>query len=309
MTSQSNFRISQKLAFILFVLLFSSLLSSSTLADDLKLIKERSLNVKSGETLYIEASGADIKVNSWDKEEAYVKIYGNRKAEDKMKFTIKKVSSGVKVIAKKESSWFFNWGGGYSVRIEVMVPKNFNTDLETSGGDIKVQNLSGKFLLETSGGDVVLKNTNGEIKLETSGGDIYLENHKGKSQVSTSGGDIITKTFVGDLRASTSGGDVKVEVSNGSLSARTSGGDISISYDGQNKGIKASTSGGDIELKLPSSFAANVELETTGGSIDNNFKNSSTKKVKRGLLIAEFNGGGEKVDCSTSGGNIDVYEK
>ncbi|MBM4171206.1 MAG: DUF4097 domain-containing protein [Ignavibacteria bacterium] len=301
-----NYRIIQRIALIILLMCIGF---TTHFANELKLIREKSISVNPGEMLSVEASGADIKINSWTKNEAYVKIFGNRKAEDKMKFSIEKTSIGIKVTAKKESSWFFNWGSGYSVRIEIMLPNYFDTNIETSGGDIYIQNINGRFKLETSGGDIELKNTEGDLRVGTSGGDIKVDSHEGKTNVSTSGGDIIVKNLNGDLKSSTSGGDIQISLQNGSILAKTSGGDISIDYDGANKGIKASTSGGDIKLRLPSNFTASVELETTGGSIDSKFKNSSTQKVKRGLLIADFNGGGARVDCSTSGGDIDVIEK
>lgn len=306
MKSTNEYPSSKKLLVILFLVLLSSLFAKDILADNLKLIKEKSLNVKSGETLFIDASGADIKVDSWNKNEVYVKILGNRKAEDKMKFTIEQTSGGVEVTAKKEGSWFFNWGGGYSVRIEVMVPANYNNEVETSGGDILVQNVSGKFKLDTSGGDVDLKYTSGDVKIRTSGGDITLTNHSGNSNVSTSGGDIKSTETNGDLTASTSGGDINIEVKNGKVSAKTSGGDIDIKYYGDNKGLYASTSGGDINLTVPPAFKATVDLETSGGSIDCNFENYKASKVTRSRIKGEFNGGGETVVCKTTGGDVIV---
>jgi hypothetical protein len=75
-----------------------------------KLIREKSIQTQPGQTLTVDASGADIFVQSWDKNEAYVKIYGNQKAEDKMHFEIEKTGDGVKVVAKKKSSsWFSFW--------------------------------------------------------------------------------------------------------------------------------------------------------------------------------------------------------
>lgn len=309
MKLSNEYPASKKLLIILIIVLISTLFATNIFADNLKLIKEKSLNVKQGETLFIDASGADIKVDSWNKDEVYVKIFGNRKAEDKMKFSIEKTSDGVEVTAKKEGSWFFNWGGGYSVRIEVMVPENFNNQIETSGGDILVQNVNGKFRLETSGGDVDLKNTNGDLKINTSGGDITLNKHTGNSNVSTSGGDITTKELKGDLFASTSGGDINIEVNDGKVSAKTSGGDIEIKYYGNNKGLYASTSGGDIKIFAPASLKANIDLETSGGSIDCNFNNYKASKVSRGRLKGEFNGGGESFVCKTTGGDITIYDK
>ncbi|MEW6193704.1 MAG: DUF4097 family beta strand repeat-containing protein [Bacteroidota bacterium] len=299
----------KKCLFTVVLLLIGLSLTTDLFASEIKLIKEKSIPAKSGDNLYVDASGADVKVFSWDKNEVYIKIYGNERAKDKMEFRIENVDGGVKVIAKKKDSWFFSWGGGYSVRIEASVPYQYNPLIETSGGDIEVYGLTGKFNLDTSGGDVLLKDSKGVVDIETSGGDITLNNHKGKAEVSTSGGDIRTIKHNGGLRASTSGGDINIESNDGSVSAKTSGGDVEINYSGSNEGIYASTSGGDIRVTIPSAFKANVDLETTGGDIDCNFSNSRSNKVKRGELKAEFNGGGEKLVCSTSGGDIDILEK
>ena len=295
---------------IIFLLLISSFLISATnlFASGKKLIKEKSIQTQAGQKLTVDASGADVFVQSWDKNEAYVKIYGNQKAEEKMHFEIEKTGDGVKILAKKKSSsWFNFWNnGGFDVRIEVMLPATYNTDIKTSGGDIAVGKLKGKVVLNTSGGDITLNTIEGELYAETSGGDIKINNHNGYISLSTSGGDITVTKQKGDLKASTSGGDVHLDMSDGKIWTSTSGGDIDINYYGNNKGIEASTSGGGIHAKVPASFKASVYLETSGGDIESNFSNCSTSKVKRGSFKGEYNGGGESFVLKTSGGDITV---
>lgn len=309
MNSMTDKSVTKKVFWILLITLIGTVFATDLLADNLKLIKEKSFQVKPGENLLVDASGADIKIESWNKDEVYVKIFGNRKAEEKMDFKIERTSDGVEVYAKRESSWFFNWGGGYSVRIEVYMPASYNNNIETSGGDIFIQNVQGKFRLDTSGGDIDLKSTSGDLKARTSGGDITLKSHNGYADVSTSGGDIKTYGHQGDLLSSTSGGDIHIEAGNGKISAKTSGGDIEIKYDGSNKGIYASTSGGDIKLALPANLKASVDFATSGGDIDCNFNNYKTTKVSRGKLKGEFNDGGESIVCKTTGGDIVVSDK
>ena len=294
----------------LFVTAIILIAATSIFGNGMRLIKEKFLQTDPGESFYVDASGADVKVESWDKNESYVKIYGNSKAEDKMHFEIEKVSDGVRVTAKKKGSSWFNWfGGGYSVKIEVMLPSKYNTEIHTSGGDIFISNIFGENTLNTSGGDIKLFNTEGELSVETSGGDISINQHKGNSKLSTSGGNITTTKLAGDLKASTSGGDIKIDVSDGRIFAKTSGGDIDIFYSGTNKGIEARTSGGGIRAKVPSSLKANVYLETSGGEIESNFSNARTNKVSRSSLKAEYNGGGETLVCKTSGGDIVINER
>lgn len=293
----------------LFVLLLLTVLNSSVIGgEDLRLLKEKNFSVKDWQNLYVKAGGADVKVESWNKLEANIKIYGNRRAADKMEFEIYQDGDVVKIIARRRGS-FFNFSfGGFDVRIEVKVPKNFNAHLESSGGDISVANLNGGFKLKTSGGDVFLSDTNGKLLSETSGGDITLTNHKGSMELSTSGGDIVCKKVEGDMNASTSGGEINAIITNGKIEAKTSGGDIDIDYSGTNKGIYASTSGGDIRIKLPSDFKANARFESHG-EIENNFQSSKSLKVRRGFSSAELNGGGEDLHLQNNGGDITVDQK
>jgi len=301
-----NFKLIRRANLLLFLI---GLTSSISLADNLRLIREKSFQVKDWQNVYVNASGADVKVESWDKEEVYVKIFANRNAEEKMRFDIYQEGDVVKVIAKKRGSFFSWFGNSFNVRIEIMTPKNFNTHVETSGGDIRVSNLTGGFKLDTSGGDISLINTEGKVNAETSGGNITLNRQKGSMNLSTSGGDIICAEAEGDLYAETSGGDIKIDLNEGKLHAETSGGDITIIYSGVNRGITAETSGGDIKVKLPSDFKAKVHLETSGGGIHNNFSNSRSERVRRGEVDAMFNGGGEILRLETSGGEVRVEQK
>ena len=290
------------------VLLFIVFSSSIVFGEDLRLLKEQNFSVKDWQNLYVKASGADVKVNSWDKSEVNIKIYGNKRAASKMEFEVYQDGDVVRVIAKRKGS-FLNFSfGSFEVRIEAMVPKNFNTNMESSGGDISVANLNGGFKLKTSGGDVSLSNTNGKLSAETSGGDITLASHKGKMDLSTSGGDIQCKKVEGNLDASTSGGEINAIICDGKIDARTSGGDIDIDYSGTNKGIHASTSGGDVHVKLPADFKAKAQFESHG-DIDNNFQNSRSLQVKRGFSSAELNGGGEDLRLESTGGDITVNQK
>ncbi|MFA5806228.1 MAG: DUF4097 family beta strand repeat-containing protein [Melioribacteraceae bacterium] len=301
----------EQLLFKRFLLVFVLMILGASLssAEELKLLREKSFSAKDWDNVYINASGADVKVESWDKQETYVKIFGNRRAEEKLGLRIEQDDNTVRVIAKKRGS-FFNWfGSNISVRIEIKVPKNQNAHIETSGGDINAANINGVFKLDTSGGDITLNNTNGKLKAETSGGDINLSAHNGEMFLSTSGGDIVCKGTNGDLSAETSGGDIELYTSDGKINAETSGGDITIDYTGINKGIEASTSGGDVHVKLPSNFKAKVHLETTGGEITNNFNNAKTMRVARSEMDAEFNGGGEMLKLETTGGYVVVDQK
>ena len=263
-------------AFIAVIFLSNLLTACSgdlySVSDNLEVIMEKSFPTSEGKELRVKGQSGDIVVTTWDKQEVYFKILGNEKAKDRFEFEFENNDSFVGLITDKKGS-FSNWFGGASLRIEVKVPKKYNANLHTSGGDIK------------------LKDVEGEHQLKTSGGDIECNN------------------FLGSLDASTSGGDIELYGGNSEITAHTSGGDIMLDYIGVNKGIDLSTSGGDITVKLPSDFNASMEISTSGGDVSCNLTINNATKLSERKLIADLNNGGEKFYAHTSGGDIDVRKK
>ena len=162
----------RKFGVIVFLFIISLLFYGNIFADNLKVLHEKTFDVQPGQRLNVEASVADIKITTWDKNEFYIKVLGNDRAEDKIRFIFEKTDYGVYVKAEKEGGSFFNWFGfsNIKLRFEIKLPSNFDTDLKTSGGDISIVSLSGESHLRTSGGDITLMGTNGLLDGSTSGG-------------------------------------------------------------------------------------------------------------------------------------------
>ncbi len=268
---------------------------------------EKSFNTSPGKTFHIEASFGDVRITTTNDSKVTLKIKGNESSYKKLEIEFKNNDSGVSVIAKKKSNWnIFNFWGKNNLIFELTIPKEYNVDAFTSGGDMNVEGLTGKVELHTSGGDINLSDINGPTKVKTSGGDITLKNITGASIMKTSGGDIVAQSFNGNLDASTSGGDISLSGSDAEIKASTSGGDIQLNYSGSNKGISLYSSGGDIEVKLPKDFTADAKLTSSGGSVRCKFKMSEIEEVSSHKMIGKFNGGGEPLTIKTSGGSIEV---
>jgi len=246
--------------------------SNISVDDDLQLIKEKSFNILPGKDLHVELSSGDVKVTYWEKNEVNVKIFGNENAMEKMDFTMDATEDFVKITGKKKSS-ISSWFSNVSVEVEIKVPAQFNLDISTAGGDIKCGGITGN------------------------------------ASLSTSGGDIWADKFSGVLDASTSGGDVFMFCKDAMINGETSGGDIKLEYEGENKGVELSTSGGDIDIKVEQNFKASMELSTSGGDVSCSLTMSNVKKTSSSRLVADLNGGGEKLSAHTSGGDISVTEK
>ncbi|MEW6655097.1 MAG: DUF4097 family beta strand repeat-containing protein, partial [Bacteroidota bacterium] len=159
---------------VLIFLVSFGFLSSFAYAHDSKMIKEKTFQMKDDQNLFVEVSGANVKIENWNKQEVYVKISGNHNAASKLKYDVFQEGDAVRVVIKRKDS-FWNWfGSNIKVKVEAFVPAKFNAQVKTSGGDINVKGITGRFSFETSGGNINLKNLNGKVNAETSGGDIEL---------------------------------------------------------------------------------------------------------------------------------------
>ncbi len=275
--------------------------------SDYKIIKEKTFDTSPGKNLLLKASFGDVAITTSDESKVYVKILGNERASKKVRFNFENTVDGVEITAENKDGWnFFNFGGGIKLRFEVVIPKNYNAKISSSGGDISLNDLNGSTDLHSSGGDISLQNTSGSTLVSTSGGDIEINNNSGNLDLKTSGGDIKAKGFNGNVSASSSGGDIILEGSNGQIDAHTSGGEIKLNYTGQNMGIKLVSSGGNISVKLPNDFNANANLYASGGEIHCGFVGNNVQKISSSTYEADFNNGGKDFIAKTSGGDITI---
>jgi hypothetical protein len=275
----------------------------------MELIKEKNLPTQEGKNLYLSTSAGDVRINSWDKNEVQVKIFGNERAKNKMNFNVEETSDGVQVEGKSTASSWLSFWKGTRVRYEIVIPQKYNSEASTSGGDVYLDDMTGNAKFRTSGGDIRVQKVIGKVDASTSGGDIRLMYISGPIKCRTSGGDVSVKESKGDFLASTSGGDISLQTANGKISASTSGGDIRIDYAGINQGIKLKTSGGDISLKVDYDFAGNINLASLGGDISCDLTMTAVTKKKSSALIGAANNGGPEVKCSTLGGDIRIRKR
>jgi hypothetical protein len=211
------------------------------------------------------------------------------------------------------------------VKYVVSVPRRFQVDLLTSGGDIDLADLDGEVLARTSGGDITIGNTGGNVTAKTSGGDVKVRGASGTLKVGSSGGDIDIDNANGEVEARTSGGDIEIRRAGANVLARSSGGGIHI--DEAYGAIDASTSGGSIEARfsrqpnadsrlvtsgggisvtLAGNVAADIDAHTSGGGISSSVPVQVLGKQSDSTLVGKVNGGGPKLYVRTSGGGISL---
>jgi DUF4097 and DUF4098 domain-containing protein YvlB len=175
-----------------------------------------------------------------------------------------KVENGRLYAEAKRKGNSTNWNQqGVSISFKIIVPRQVNSDLKTSGGSIHIHNLSGLQNIKTSGGSLTIEQVSGSITGLTSGGSITVTASKDRIDLKTSGGSITAKDCSGKIDLKTSGGSLNMRNLNGDIHATTSGGSISASdITGT---LKTGTSGGSVRLD---GISGNLEASTSGGNMD-----------------------------------------
>jgi len=239
--------------------------------------------------------------------------------------TITKDGNVITVRARNSNKNWWNFGhsemhGQYTIH----VPKKFETDLHTEGGDVAAAEIAGNVNVKTSGGKLAFRHLEGTLSANTSGGSIDVADCLGPNKIETSGGDITVTDGTGTLDARTSGGRIEVRNFTGDTEVRTSGGNLSLqSITGK---IVGKTSGGSIQASIPGDIGGDVKLQTSAGNIDLLLSatapvdidaRASVGKIVSHLpleiaegasehLRGKLNGGGKSVKLETSAGNITI---
>ncbi len=211
--------------------------------------------------------------------------------------------NNIRVVTRSEPK-LRNWFGKtqLEVRYEVYLPVGFDADLKTSGGSIKVRELTGALDAATSGGNLILGHL-GPVKGRTSGGSIQLDECAANAELTTSGGDIKAGKVGGGLSARTSGGSIQIGTVAGPANLHTSGGNIHVER--ASNSLQAGTSGGSIKI---TSARGATELRTSGGDIHAALENGEVDASTSGGSIWISLASAPDKDCvaRTSGGNIRV---
>ena len=261
------------------IVLFVSILLSATFfaayanAQERTPFMTRTFSASSIKQVEATTSGGSLTLSGDANSNATVEVYVSRSdwSAEKIKqflndnYTIDiKVENGKLYAVAKQKGSFFNWNNqGLSISFKISVPKQVDSNLQTSGGSIHISGLAGSQDFKTSGGSLSVDNVSGKTVGATSGGSISLTNSKDDIKLSTSGGSITAKDCTGTIGLNTSGGSLSLNNLSGNVSAKTSGGSVTANnIDGT---FITGTSGGSVNL---SGISGNVDASTSGGSMN-----------------------------------------
>lgn len=258
-------------------------------------IIEREFEVSAGEELKVNLkSGGSIEIEGWNRDLVAILIEFRRGSSRDFNFEFDRTSYGVEIYSKA-------FRGKYKTNytIYAKVPKKFDVSIESAGGYIKIDNITGRISGSTGGGGLQLSNLNGEIRLETGGGAIEVLDSRLNGRVTTGGGSALVENVEGDLDVTSGGGEIvyrnvktsrhkipsdvvyirnaggaiRVNEAVAGADLKTGGGNISVRF--ANEFVKANTGGGNIYLEAVDGW---VEASTGAGDVEVTLTNDSDER-------------------------------
>lgn len=148
--------------------------------------------------------------------------------------------------------------------LRMHVPALQAVTVEKVGGDAHIAGLSQRVIIGKVGGDLAINDLTG-ASIEMVGGDISLQRTSGAVEIARVGGDLIGKD-VASVFSRAVGGDIFLQGVNGSRNL-VAGGDVDVQLLASDLGEVTITAGGDVHLMVSPTSNAQLELISSGDTI------------------------------------------
>ena len=265
---------------------------------------EESLPVQPGGTLFVRTARGTVDVRSHDGDEVRVEAEARGRRAALVRFMLDRSGNDVRFEVRVEG-WLTGLFGSLDVRARLWVPRHYSLVLRSSGGDVRIDGITGELTLKSSGGDASVTRTVGPVDLACSGGNLEIMHVDGDVRVKTSGGNIVLRDIFGDVAARSSGGELEIDGVDGAVDLRSNGGSTSVVFLGDPEGeIKGS--GGSIEVLVREDARCELDAKSNGGGIDVDFELDRVYERARNEVSGALGSGGPKLKLRSSGGGIRI---
>ena len=246
-------------------------------------IKDDSFAVGDSVRLVVKTGNGAIEVNSGSDGEVLVEA--TLRVPEEIDYSVTQDGDTINVVAEPRSG---GWRDCKQASFVITVPAKTDVDLRTSNGRIELVGIEG------SG------------RLETSNGEISLDDVKGDFDGGTSNGRIDIDTLEGSVELDTSNGAVSVRDAKGEFELETSNGRISFSGElvagGNNRLV---TSNGQVDVELEGTPSVRIEAATSTGEITTDLP-LKIESVSKNRLVGTIGDAEADLYVSTSNGDVDI---
>jgi hypothetical protein len=260
----------------------------------------------------LETFDGAIELHSWDRDEVEVEI--ERRAMEQALLDDIKVESSekngvvtVKVTGPARSDFRGVTVGVHvspTARLRVAVPRNSNVQARSGDGSIRAEAIEGKLVLTTADGSVTGTRLGGDVQIRSGDGSIRLDNSTGVLDLETTDGSIGIDARPSVLKARTGDGSIRAQIEPDTV--MTDNWDLT-------------TSDGTVVLTLPGLFNADLDAETSDGTVRSSHpliedlseerrdgEGRDERRERRRALRSKLGDGGKVLRIRTGDGSIRI---
>ncbi|HYE86694.1 MAG TPA: DUF4097 family beta strand repeat-containing protein [Vicinamibacterales bacterium] len=253
-----------------------------------------------------------IELHSWDRNEIEIEV--ERRAMEQVLLDEIKVDSkqdGNKVTFKVTGPRRRDHRGvtigmhiSPTARLRVAVPRNINVHAVSGDGSIRAEAIEGRIVLNTTDGSVTGSRLGGDIQIRSGDGAIRLDNASGKLDLETTDGSIGIEAQPSVLKARTGDGSIRARIEPDAV---------------MSENWELTTSDGGITVTLPGAFNAELDVETSDGTVRTNHplldeerdrpregEDSDERRERRRTLRSKLGDGGKMFRIRSGDGSIRI---
>jgi len=234
---------------------------------------DRTIDAERDGELEVNNFAGEISIEGWDRDE--VRVTGELSDEAER---LDVLSEGDRIIVRvvmPERANRGGWGGDTDTDLYINAPSGMSVHVNAVSADVAIEGMQGDQELATVSGDVRTEGLGEDMFVRTVSGDIWVRGRDNltRTEAAAVSGDIRLDGVRGEVRAQTVSGDVGVDGEIvGRVELQTVSGDGRVRAElSDNARVRATTTSGDVELFLRGSAAAEYEVSTFSGDIDNCF--------------------------------------
>jgi DUF4097 and DUF4098 domain-containing protein YvlB len=254
----------------------------------------------------IENMSGSVKIVGWDKNEVSVRGTLGRRAEG-LDFT----GTNNRIHIEVETR-----GNPHGIRsdLEISVPAGSRVKVEGFDASITISGVNGSVYAETVNGSISQSGASKEVELQSVNGSVEVAKAAGRIRAESVNGAVTLHEVSGEVEASTVNGELTVT---GSTFDRAHleavSGSIRFEGDlGKRAVLEAETVSGSVELVLPASVAADFDVSTFSGDIENELGPAAPRKGRYSPekeLSFSTGSGGAKISVQTLSGGIHLRKR
>ncbi len=222
-------------------------------------------------------------------------------------------------------------GPGLDAHAELTVhmPPNTRLGIYLGAGSASVANIDGDIMVDVAAASVTTEHTRGALTLDTGSGDLSVRDAQGDISLDAGSGDVKMNGIRGDrLEVDAGSGDfgasavayarAKLDLGSGTttlsgvavedLSLDAGSGDVDVSFASQARRVSVDGGSGDLTLRLPKSFAADVDIDAGSGGVRSDFA-LSRRQDDESHYSGRIGQGGGRLSIDSGSGTVALVKQ